>query len=88
MYRYLAAFFILIFTSKFSFADPESEDLRKRRISGQVIDKENGYPLEYATISFWSVTEKVLVDGCVTDSSGKFEIKLKDDTYEIVVEYI
>lgn len=88
MNKYLAAILIVIFTSQISLADPDRDDLRKRTVSGQVIDKDNNYPLEYATISFWSVTENTLVDGCITDSSGKFQIKLKDDTYNIVVEYI
>jgi len=88
MNKYLAAILIVIFASQISLADPDRDDLRKRTVSGQVIDKDNNYPLEYATISFWSVTENTLVDGCITDSSGKFQIKLKDDTYNIVVEYI
>ncbi len=88
MKKYLVAVLIAMLTSHFSFADPDPSDFRKRVISGQVIDKDNGYPLEYATVSFWSVKENTLVDGCITDQSGKFEIKLKDDTYNIVVEYI
>lgn len=88
MKKYLVAVIIAMLTSHFSFADPDPSDFRKRVISGQVIDKDNGYPLEYATVSFWSVKENTLVDGCITDQSGKFEIKLKDDTYNIVVEYI
>ncbi|MBT8395150.1 MAG: TonB-dependent receptor, partial [Bacteroidia bacterium] len=80
--------FITIFSFNYSFSDPDPGVIRKRTISGQVIDKENGYPLEYATISFWSVKENTLVDGCITDQSGKFEIKLRDDTYNIIIEYI
>ena len=88
MTKYLITLILLISISQISFADPDLDDLRKRTISGQIIDKENGYPLEYATVSFWSVKENTLVDGCITDQSGKFEIKLKDDKYNIVVEYI
>ena len=80
--------FYSLHSCNYSFADPDPSDLRKRTISGKVIDKENGYPLEYATVSFWSVRENKMVDGCITDQSGKFEIKLKDDTYNIIVEYI
>ncbi len=88
MKTYLLSFLFVLAFLHYSFADPDPSDLRKRTISGQIIDKENGYPLEYATVSFWSVRENKLVDGCITDQSGKFEIKLKDDTYNIVVEYI
>ncbi len=88
MTKYLITLFIIIFTFQVSFADPDPAKPRNRTITGKILDKDNGLPLEYATISFWSVTEKKLIDGCITDTSGAFSIKLSDDTYNITIEYI
>ena len=66
----------------------ESSDVKNRTIKGKVIDKETKTPLEYATISFYSLTEKKIVDGTITDINGEFEIKISDDIYNIKIEYI
>ena len=88
MNKYIFALVILFFSSFVSHADPDPAKPRNRTITGKVVDKEGGFPLEYATISFWSVTENKLVDGCITNESGEFSIKVSDDTYNITVEYI
>lgn len=66
----------------------ESSDVKNRTIKGKVIDKETKTPLEYATITFYSLTEKKIVDGTITDINGEFEIKISDDIYNIKIEYI
>ena len=88
MRKPLLTIFLALLSLNFVYSDPDPEDIRKRTVSGKVMDKENGYPLEYATVSFYSVKENVLVDGCITDTSGNFEIRLREDTYNINVEYI
>lgn len=68
------------------FANPEN--LKNRIIKGKVIDKDNGEPLEYATISLYSHADQKIIDGTITDANGNFEIKVEDGYYDIKVEYI
>ncbi|WP_242093370.1 TonB-dependent receptor domain-containing protein [Aestuariivivens sediminicola] len=67
-------------------ADPEN--YKNRTVKGTVIDKDNKLPLEYATISFYSITKQKMVDGTITDINGNFEIKVSEDIYNIKIEYI
>ncbi|HEX9600352.1 MAG TPA: outer membrane beta-barrel protein, partial [Mariniflexile sp.] len=57
-------------------------------ITGKVIDKDTKAPLEYATVTFFSKKENKIVDGCVTDVNGEFNIKVSKDLYNITIEYI
>ena len=81
---YSLAFSLFILTSVH--ADPEN--YKNRTVKGTVIDKDNKLPLEYATISFYSVTKQKIVDGTITDINGNFEIKVSEDIYNIKIEYI
>lgn len=76
----LALLFLLI--SSFSFAQNEIT------ISGKVIDAEENYPLEYATVSFTKKGETTAVTGGITDIDGKFSIEVLPGTYDIKIEYI
>jgi outer membrane receptor protein involved in Fe transport len=76
----LALLFLLI--SSFTFAQNEIT------ISGKVIDAEENYPLEYATVSFVKKGEKTAVTGGITDIDGKFSIEVIPGTYDIKIEYI
>lgn len=78
---FLFAFFFF-FTLSFLFAQQEV------KISGIVLEQETGYPLEYATISFFNIVEKKITTGGITDLDGKFEITVPTGTYNIIVEYI
>lgn len=71
-----------IFTFLFSFAQKEV------KISGTVLEQGTGYPLEYATVSFFNVAEKKITTGGITDLDGKFEVLVPTGTYNIIVEYI
>ena len=57
-------------------------------ITGKVIDKETGEPLEYATIAFYSKKQNKVVTGGITDAKGNFSIPVKTGVYDISVEYI
>ncbi|MFD1613630.1 TonB-dependent receptor domain-containing protein [Gelatiniphilus marinus] len=57
-------------------------------ITGNVIDKETGEPLEYATVSFFSKKKNKIVTGGITDLNGNFSIPVKTGVYDISVEYI
>ena len=57
-------------------------------ITGTVMDKDINQPLEYATIAFFSKKENKIITGGITDTQGKFDIKVPRGTYDISVEYI
>ncbi|TXK76846.1 outer membrane beta-barrel family protein [Mesonia sp. K4-1] len=57
-------------------------------VSGKVVDKDAGIPLEYATITFNDVTGQLSPQGGVTDFDGNFSIEVKEGKYNIIVEYI
>ena len=44
-------------------------------IKGKVID-ENSNPIEFATVSVFSLPDSMLIGGGITNSQGQFEIKL------------
>lgn len=88
MNRLLLVVVIVTISINSIFSNPDLGAVKNRTITGKIVDKENGLPLEYATISFWSTTDNLLVDGTITDMDGKFRIKIKDDTYNILIEYI
>lgn len=88
MKRLLLVLIFLFSTTHNFYSNPDPGTVKKRTISGKIVDKEEGFPLEYATISFWSVSRNKLIDGTITDLNGEFSLKLNEDTYNIVVEYI
>ncbi|TYA59111.1 TonB-dependent receptor domain-containing protein [Formosa maritima] len=57
-------------------------------ITGKVIDKTTGQPLEYATVAFFSKVENRIVTGGITDMTGNFSIPVPSGTYDVSVEFI
>ena len=57
-------------------------------ITGKVVDADENFPLEYATISFISKIENVVVTGGITGIDGLFEIEVPTGTYEVKIEYL
>ncbi|MEM9362576.1 MAG: TonB-dependent receptor [Bacteroidota bacterium] len=76
----------LLFTSLVYSQRPQN--LPQIKISGTVIDKDTGQPLEYATLVLQSVRNPEQVTGGITDASGKFEVETRAGRYHISVEYI
>ena len=73
---------LLILITAISFAQKENT------ITGKVIDAEENFPLEYATISFINKAENTIVTGGITDIDGKFAIEVPSGTYEVKIEYL
>ncbi|WP_422859762.1 TonB-dependent receptor domain-containing protein [Flagellimonas sp. S174] len=65
-----------------------SQNLPQIKLSGTVIDKDTGQPLEYATLVLQSVRNPEVITGGITDVSGKFEVETPAGRYNISVEYI
>ena len=57
-------------------------------ITGSVIDKDSGQPLEYATLVLQSVRMPDRVTGGITDESGKFSVETLPGMYHIRVEFL
>ena len=63
-------------------------DQRNITITGQIVDAEGGYPLEYATFVLQNAENPEEITGGITDLDGKFEVQAKAGTYNIRAEYI
>ena len=57
-------------------------------ITGKVVDKDAGIPLEYATITVTDVDNAQDVEGGITDTSGNFTVEVPAGKYTIKIEYI
>lgn len=55
---------------------------------GQIVDEATATPLEFATISFFSIRDSSLAGGGLTDLEGKFEVEIKAGRYFATAEYI
>ncbi|MEM9076444.1 MAG: TonB-dependent receptor [Bacteroidota bacterium] len=64
------------------------QNLPQIKLTGTVIDKDTGQPLEYATLVLQSVRNPEVITGGITDAEGKFEIETIAGRYTISVEYI
>ncbi len=58
------------------------------KVSGILLDESTGNPLEYATISLLKAADSTLVDGVVTDDTGKFEITGRPGSYILKLQFI
>ena len=80
IYRLIAC--ILLFTSFTSLAQ------NKINVTGTVIDAEDSFPLEYATISFVDAATGNVAEGGITDPKGQFSIEVVPGTYNVKIEYL
>ncbi len=58
------------------------------QIKGKITDSQTGAPLPYATVSLFSITDSLLVDGTITDDLGIFEISAKPGSYFAKFEFL
>jgi len=75
----LASFFIV------TIANSQS---RNHNVSGAIIERSTGEPLEFATVTFFASGTEEIVTGGITDLDGKFTIRVPAGTYDIRFEYI
>ncbi len=78
-------FILLVLTISSSLS--ASALLAKVDLSGRIIDVDFNEPLEFATVSAFD-SEELLVTGAITDSTGKFSIRLPKGQYKIQFEFI
>ena len=59
------------------------------KITGTVVEKGSGMPIEYANIQLFTLTDKTLVEGTISDPKGNFTIKnIPAGTYRMTVSFI
>ncbi len=67
----------------------QSPDSQKEiTLRGTVQDKDDGFPLEYATISLVNTTDPSNITGGITNQNGDFAIKAPAGVYDIKIEFI
>ncbi len=64
------------------------QNTRPIKITGTVVDKDTGKPLEYATVVLKRVRDPEQVTGAITDLNGAFEVETSPGMFNISVEYI
>ncbi len=78
---------LFLFSTTILFAQ-RTQNSTPIKVTGTVIDKDTGQPLEYATLVLQSVRNPETVTGGITDIDGKFEVETSPGMYNISVEYI
>ncbi|WP_405327368.1 outer membrane beta-barrel protein [Leeuwenhoekiella sp. LLG6367-2.1] len=78
-------FCMLFLFTAFAFAQSNAS---KFEITGTVVDKDAGIPLEYATITITNPNNATDVEGGITDMSGNFNVAVAPGKYTIKIEYI
>jgi len=61
--------------------------LAKANVSGRIIDSDNRFALEFATVSAFD-SEENLIAGESTDSTGRFSLRLPKGQYKLKFEFI
>ncbi len=79
--------FLFVLISTFSFAQQRNQE-NKVVLSGKIIEKTSGLPLEYATVTIVNPSTNKPVSGGVTDNKGEFNVEANPGTYNIKYEYI
>lgn len=57
-------------------------------LSGKVLDNDDSFPLEYATVTLVNTNDPKAITGGITDQNGEFNITAPAGTYDIKVEFI
>ena len=90
MNPYLKTIFLVIFILTFyrpTWAQrPGSQSLIK--VIGKVLDKSNGNPLEFATVSLFSSADSTLIGGGLTEMDGSFSIEVRPIKMYGVIEFL
>ncbi len=76
----MRAFLLFCFTTTFF--------TLQAQISGRITDGETGAALPYATVSLFSKSDSLLVDGTITDETGAFMIEAQPGSYFAKAEFL
>ncbi|NOU58647.1 outer membrane beta-barrel protein [Marinifilum caeruleilacunae] len=80
---------ICFFTSSLAIANNQQLKSESSEIKGKVFEGKFNKPLEFATVSIYSLKDSVLVKGTITNKKGEFSIKrLNPNDYFLKVEHL
>lgn len=79
---------LLLFTLSVAAQRPQGQRPDPIKITGTVLDKDTGEPLEYATLILQSLRNPDRVTGGITDATGKFDVQTFPGRYNVRVEYL
>jgi len=82
--RLTISILFLFFAASIFAQNPTNEEIT---ITGMIIEEGSNAPLEYATISIVNPAGKIVTGG-ITDSKGKYNIKIPAGTYTVQFEFI
>ncbi|MFH4968962.1 outer membrane beta-barrel protein [Gaetbulibacter sp. M240] len=83
--KFFLSLILSLLTASISFATEPDKNIT---IKGVVIDADTKTPLEFATVSIRKHDDQQVIDGVITDISGKFNMRVAQGTYDIKIEYI
>src|SRR5210317_1975094 len=81
-------FLLLFISTTIAWSQANTSSNKTITVSGKVLDKDTGEPLEYATLVLQSVENPSQVTGGITDEKGLFSVEAKAGKYNISIEYI
>ena len=71
--------FLCLLISQYAFA----------QLTGKIIEADENYPLEYATVALYNANTKTLISGVITDSNGRFNMyNVKPGNYYLEASFI
>ncbi len=85
-YHFLTSLFC--FASFSLLAQSQGGTMPEITIKGLLVDELSGSPLEFGTVSLFSLRDSSLVSGSITDLEGAFEIKVRPGAFYAVAEFI
>ncbi len=80
-------FFILLLLLTSVVLQAQTTPERDVTITGKVLDKDTGQPLEYATVSFTDPQGKIVTGG-ITSQTGEYKIDVPAGVYKVQFEFI
>ncbi|PKQ67559.1 hypothetical protein BZG01_07435 [Labilibaculum manganireducens] len=72
-----------------SYAQDSTKAITNSYLNGVVVENEHQKPLEYATVSIYSLPDSLLIKGTITNRKGEFELAdLAGSSYYYKIEYL
>ena len=80
---------LLIFLNFSLQAQPMEKDNPDYAVSGQIVDKSNGNPIEYATAVLFESEDSTQVNGIATNVDGRFTLRVEEPgTYILSISFV
>ena len=79
---------IVAMFSVFTTTIVHAQNAGKLKVTGKVVDVQNGSPLAYASIRLFKTADSAFVSGAITDETGTFLIDIEAGSYYSLTEFI